>query len=274
MPMFLAHASSVLLVAVVATAAGEQALGCGTDTDCTVAGGSYRIALPATPGGEAVRGAIIYLHGYRGTPEDVMSFGALRDVADRLGVALVAPRGEEMSWNLPGVFGGGRNDVAFIVGVTQDAVARFGIDPNRILVSGFSVGGSMAWYLACAEGRRYAGYAPIAGAFWEPYVTACRLPLPRIYHVHGTADRTVPLEGRRLSVATQGDVFRSFEILRGLSQCTDELAGADSADDLTCARQRCGGSEQELCLHNGGHSVRPEWIENAWRQLSEEGDWH
>ena len=273
MAPFLAPAFRLLLVVALAAATGGQVAACGADSDCSVAGGSYRIALPETGGGEA-SGAIIFLHGYGGSPEDIMRFAALGDAAGRLGVALVAPRGEDKSWNLPGAFSGGRDDIAFIDSVARDAVSRFRVDPNRILVSGFSVGGSMVWYVACAEGRRYAGYAPIAGAFWEPYVDGCRLPLPTIRHVHGTADETVPLEGRKLRVATHGNLFRSFELLRRFSQCTGGLAGADVEGDLTCEHQTCGGNEQELCLHAGGHSVRAEWIEEAWRQIVADGAWH
>lgn len=253
------------VLALVALLAGGAAGACGPDSECTVAGGGYRVALPAEPRGA---GAILYLHGYRGTPEEVMGFAALRAVARDLGLALIAPRGEDMSWNLPGAFPGGRDDVGFLVAVADDAAARFGLDRRRMLVAGFSVGGSMAWYLACAEGRGFAGYAPIAGAFWEPYVEGCRRPLPEIRHVHGRADRTVPLGGRRLSMATQGDTYRAFALLRRFAGCEAGLAEAAADGGLACARQVCDGAVQELCLHDGGHSVRPEWIARAWRQLA------
>jgi polyhydroxybutyrate depolymerase len=187
-------------------------------------------------------------------------------------VALIAPRGEETSWNLPGAMPGGRDDVAFIRSVADDAAARFGLDRNRMMVAGFSVGGSMTWYVACAEGRGFAGYAPIAGAFWEPYVAECRSPLPEIRHVHGRTDGTVPLAGRKLSFATQGDTFRSFALLGELSGCGEGLSEAERDGDLTCYRQTCGGAVQELCLHAGGHSVRPEWIARAWRRLAATDD--
>jgi len=251
------------VVGLLAAATGAQA--CGPETDCALATGSYRIALPETRPGA---GAILYLHGYRGSPEEVMGFAALSDLAEELGVALIAPRGEGMSWNLPGAFPGGRDDVAFVRAVADDAAGRFGLDRDRMLVAGFSVGGSMAWYVACAEGRGFAGYAPIAGAFWEPYVTDCRQPLPELHHVHGRADRTVPLAGRRLSMATQGDTYRSFALLRRFSGCSGDLAGAEVDGELACAQQSCGGSVQELCLHDGGHSVRPEWIARAWHRLA------
>ena len=269
MPRRIPRFCAVLLVCLLLVRV-DGAWACGEDTDCAVPTGSYRVALPPEPTG---KGAIIYLHGYRGTPEETMRFAALRAVAADIGVALIAPRGEETSWNLPGAMPGGRDDVAFIRSVADDAAARFGLDRDRMMVAGFSVGASMTWYVACSEGRGFAGYAPIAGAFWEPYVSECRQPLPEIRHVHGRADRTVPLEGRKLSFAAQGDTFRSFALLGELSGCSEGLSGAATDGDLVCSRQTCGGAVQELCLHDGGHSIRPEWIARSWRRLAADKGW-
>jgi polyhydroxybutyrate depolymerase len=263
---------AALALAVLAMTAPAHA--CGSDSDCRVTDGGYRIALPE--GAEAAPGALVYLHGWQGTPEGVMRFAALRSMADRLGIALIAPRGADKGWMLPRAFAGvraPRDDIGYVNAVVDDAVARFGLDPERIVVSGFSLGGSMTWYIACAEGGRYAGYIPVAGAFWEPYVEDCVMPLAEIRHVHGLADETVPLAGRKLSVATQGDTRRSFALLRGFAGCGGTLDGARAAGDLTCAVQTCGGTRQELCLHDGGHSVKPAWIERAWREIARVRGW-
>lgn len=263
------------LAALAAGAAGPApARACGADSDCPAADGGYRIALPA--GADGAPGALVYLHGWQGTPEGVMRFDALRAMADRLGIALIAPRGHDKRWMLPRAFAGvraPRDDIAYVNAVVADAVARFGVDPDKVVISGFSLGGSMAWYIACAEGGRYAGYIPVAGAFWEPYVEECALPLPEIRHVHGLADRTVPLAGRQLSTATQGDTRRSFTLLRDFAGCEAGLTGRQAAGELTCAVQACGGTRQELCLHDGGHSVKPVWIERAWREIARVRGW-
>lgn len=246
---------------------------CGETSDCAVETGTYRVRMPESANASNKVGAIVYLHGWQGTPEGVMKFTAMRNMADRLGVALILPRGQGKSWGLPRAFAGRRDDVAFVRSVVDDAITRLPIDRDRIMVTGFSLGGSMTWYIACAEGRRYAGYAPIAGSFWEPYVDNCATPLPDIYHVHGTADRTVPLEGRRLSSATQGDTYKSFSLLRKFSGCNGDLAGKTTEGNLTCSKQSCGGAVQQLCLHDGGHSVKPIWIERAWKKLAKAQGW-
>ena len=42
-----------------------------------------------------------------------------------------------------------RDELAFMDAVRADLLARWPIEPNRILVTGFSQGGSMVWDLAC-----------------------------------------------------------------------------------------------------------------------------
>lgn len=264
---------NLLFAMAMAAALPGAARACGAVSDCPIPAGDYRIALPPGAPGPGQSGAIVFLHGYNSSPEEIMKFGALREVADRLGLALIVPRGVDKSWSLPGVFRRGRDDVAFVRSVVDDAEARFSIDPDRVMISGFSVGASMTWYVACAEGQGYAGYAPIAGSFWEPYVASCALPLPYIYHVHGLADTTVPMEGRRLSFATQGDTYKSFALLRQFSQCAAKLDPEPAGPELACAQQSCGGAAQELCLHDGAHSVEPAWIERAWVKLAKAKGW-
>ncbi len=246
---------------------------CGANSDCAVEGGDYRIALP-DGAGEGL-GAIVFLHGSDGSPEDIMGFAALRDVTDRLGVALIVPRGINGSWRLPEAIPGPRDDVAFVDRVIADAEGRFPIDPDRIMIAGFSLGASMTWYIACAEGTRYAGYAAVAGAFWAPYVTGCATPLPEMFHVQGRADDVVPLEGLVMPEAIEASTWQSFALLRDFSACEGGLEPEEEPDEgLDCSRQTCGGATQEICLHPGGHSVEPRWIERAWRRLALDKGWN
>lgn len=180
---------------------------------CSVASGSYRIVLPSQAAAGRPVGAILYFHGYQGSAEEVTTDPGLVAVAGRLGVALIAPDGAGRSWSFPGSPAGHRDELAFVGQVLDDVVARFPVDPGRLLASGFSQGGSMVWYLACRMPQRFAAFAPIAGAFWEPLPEGCEGPRPPLIHVHGTSDRTVPLAGRTLRQGSrQGDVFKSFAI--------------------------------------------------------------
>lgn len=245
---------------------------CPVGSDCTVASGSYRIVLPPQAMAGRKVGALLYFHGYQGSAEEVIADPGLITVARRLGVALVAPDGAGRSWSFPGSPAQQRDEFAFVEQILDDVTARFPVDSGRILASGFSQGGSMVWYLACRMPWRFAAFAPIAGAFWEPLPERCEAPRPPLIHVHGTSDTTVPLAGRTLrSGARQGDVFKSLAILAP-GGCTAGLAAGARAvpapEGLTCqVAAGCGGAARlELCVHPGGHVADAAWVERAWRR--------
>ena len=79
--------------------------------------------------------------------------------------------------------------------VRADMLQRWPVDTKRLLVSGFSIGGTMAWDLACYRGGDYTAFAPVSGAFWDPLPERCTTPV-NLLHTHGTADDVVPMGGQ------------------------------------------------------------------------------
>ena len=269
---FAVLALSALAAAGASPAAIESVDFCPAEGGCRVEGGHYRIVLPQKAAGPR-SGAIMFFHGWQGSAEEAISDAGLLGLAQRLGVALIAPDGMGKTWSYPGSPGHHRDEFVFVGRVLDDVAQRFPVDPGRIMASGISQGGSIVWYMACQMPTRFAGFAPIAGAFWEPLPQDCAGPRPKLIHVHGTSDMTVPLAGRALrSGYRQGDVFRSLAILAP-NGCTAPLAAqaqeAVSPPGLACRLATgCGGSARlELCLHSGGHIADPVWIERAWSLL-------
>jgi predicted peptidase len=100
-----------------------------------------------------------------------------------------------------------------------DAVmARYATDPDRVYLTGISMGGNGAWYLAYRHPDRFAAVAPICG--WveshprfargqvvpgqdgEPFqALAHRLADVPIWIFHGDADTAVPVEQSRRAAA-------------------------------------------------------------------------
>jgi polyhydroxybutyrate depolymerase len=256
---------------------------CPAEGGCLVDGGSYRIILPPrAPAGQR-SGAILYFHGYQGSADETIADQGLVAVAQRLGAALIAADGMGRTWSYPGSPSHHRDEFAYVGRVLDDVARRFPVDPGRIMASGFSQGGSMVWYLACRMPARFAGFAPIAGAFWEPLPRGCAGPRPNLIHVHGVSDTTVPLTGRSLrSGYRQGDVFKSLAILApegctapwaadnwaADTRAADTKAPADPPE-LTCrlATGCAGPARLELCLHTGGHIAAAGWVERAWRLI-------
>jgi predicted peptidase len=73
------------------------------------------------------------------------------------------------------------------------------IDPERVYLTGLSMGGYGAWSLTAENPDLFAAVAPICGG-GDP-VTAKRLVNVPIWAVHGTADRTIPAEQSQRMIA-------------------------------------------------------------------------
>ena len=253
--------------------AKQSSTDCGEQTACIVDNGDYHIALPdAWKSSNTIpRAAIMYFHGYNGSSKNVMRNKSMMGLANRLGVALIAPNGTGRgSWAYPGSPNQSRNEFEYVKSVRMDAIERFDLDADKLMATGFSMGGSMVWNLACHSADDFAGFAPVAGAFWNPLPQSCDGPIPFMIHIHGTADKTVPIAGRAIGTRwRQGDLWESLAILQKGEACEVQKPVPVKDGRFMCHRwNSCGSSGLvEVCLHDGGHSIRTEWIERAWNKL-------
>ena len=148
----------------------------------------------------------------------------------------------------------------------DDAVARFDIDRKRVLVSGFSIGASLTWYLACRQPDLGAAFAPVAGNFWRPHPAKCEGPVD-LLHTHGWQDNVFPLEGRQLGPHAHGNTFDGLQLWRLANGC--KSAGPDTYETRATLWQRswtaCDSNHQvSLVLYAGGHEDPPkEWADMA-----------
>jgi len=248
---------------------------CGGETACTVEGGEYFIHMPKRMRPSQPGGAVFFLHGHRGKAVGQIRNKSFQTMADELGVAFIAVQGLEGTWSFPTAPRHLRDEFSFFDRVLEDVSQRFGVARDRTLLSGFSSGAFMTWYLACDDADRFSGYAPIAGAFWRPLPENCTAGTPYLFHVHGTADKVVPLAGRALGDGRwhQGDVFKSRDVWLHQAGVPEGSARHYTAGNLRCERWAPNGGVLELCLHDGGHSVRAEWIKRAWKELAKARGW-
>jgi polyhydroxybutyrate depolymerase len=266
MRRFIRHLVAAAMVFASANAAMAQ---CGDDDAavCEIATGTYHAVLPDDP---ANAPAVVFLHGWGGDGAGTLRNTGMVTVLKSRGYAVIAVDGtprdgrDGRGWSFRPGLQGARDDVAFLAAVADDAAARFGLDRSRMILAGFSVGGSMVTYAACANPQAFSAYAPISGSFWRPHPTGCAGPV-RLFHTHGWTDGTVPLEGRKLGNAgiQQGDVFAAMEIWRAANGCT--RPNPDSFETLGVTQIRrweasCApGSSLVFGLHPGGHMVPTGW---------------
>lgn len=252
--------------------------GCGDRTAaCRIDGdglsGGYHLVLPQGPAPATGWPAVMFLHGWGGDGRGVLRNDAMLQALTARGYALIAPEGSPRrgrngrSWRFrPITDGGGRDDAAFLRRVADDASQRHGLDRRRMILAGFSLGGSMVSYMACDAPGDFTAYAPVSGSFWEPAPKSCAGSV-RLFHTHGWRDGTVPLEGRAVGggAAVQGDVFEAMQVWRAANACSRTQPDGHGRDgDLLTRRwqESCApGTSLVFGLHPGGHAVPPGWAD-------------
>lgn len=252
-------------------------LACSGSTPCNVEGGEYFILLPEA--GDTPPPALFYIHGFGASGEGVFRNTGMVNAFLERGYAVIAPNGMERgngngrSWSFHPQLPQRRDELPFLTRVRDDAIERHGLDGDRILMAGFSIGGSMTAYLACAAPETFAAYAPVGGNFWRPHPTECAGPV-KMLHTHGWTDGTVPLEGRVLRGADadapdaliQGDIFHALSIWRETNGCRQLKADSFVTEGPFLRRkwERCdAGTALEFALFPGGHAVPRGWATMA-----------
>jgi len=130
---------------------------------------------------------ILFLHGSgeRGRQLDrVKRHGPPRRVEEgaTLPFIIVSPQCPEgQTWS-----------VDFLDGLLDEVQKRYRIDPNRIYITGLSLGGYGTWALAEAIPERFAAIAPVCGG-GDPSRAGAMKKLP-VWAFHGEKDLLVPVE--------------------------------------------------------------------------------
>ena len=240
---------------------------CGSPaTPCSVEGGDYYAALPEVANELP---AVFWLHGYGRSGKAMIQKPAYVDPFIRRGYAVIMPSGQpgisvkDLDWGVADGYDLARDDIAFLRAVRADAVERFGLDPSRILIAGFSRGGSMVWDVACQAPELARGFAAASGAFWEPMTTECAAPV-HLFHVHGFKDRMVPFEGRELRWEDvefiQGNVMKGVDVWRRENACMGSARNSFGEDgSMQKDWVKCASGSIRLRLTKGGHGVPKGW---------------
>jgi predicted esterase len=166
-------------------------------------------------------GALIVLHGAGGSGDQVLPY--FTALGDRLSMAVLAPTAQQLAqashnFDLAGIFGSRfsmpRWDLAgqdFPLAALRWARTTLGVDSDRCVLTGVSMGGLATWNLGMRFWPSFAAAIPLNGALsiWESFGPDTRtrallpntLPLP-LFVVHGGKDERIPAEFDRESVRT------------------------------------------------------------------------
>jgi predicted peptidase len=133
---------------------------------------------------------VLFLHGAgeRGSDLDaVKTHGPpkLIEAGEKIPAIVVSPQCPEGSW--------WTHHVDDLLALLDDLQGRLRVDPDRIYVTGISMGGYGTWALAARAPERFAAAAPVCGG-GSAVATAIRVRELPIWAFHGDADAVVPVD--------------------------------------------------------------------------------
>jgi poly(3-hydroxybutyrate) depolymerase len=143
---------------------------------------------------------------------------------------------------------------AFIQKLITDLEDRYCIDPSRVFIAGFSMGGMFTNSVACAHPDWFRGFAPVEGL--GPGTCANADAKPAVIVHQGTADTLVTPD--------QGEATRDFwSKQNGCNQMTTSaFTGCQSYGG--CA----SGSPVVYCVGNWDHTITGTAAGNIWSFFS------
>jgi predicted peptidase len=192
----------------------------------------YTIEVPAGYDGKAPVPLVLALHyGYDGAkPSPYTGKGmieAFRTGLADLNAVIIAPDALGGSWT------DARNETA-AVWLTRSAMKTYAIDPKKVVITGFSLGGEGAWFIGSRHQNLFTGVIPVAApqaggdAEW-------RVP---VYVIHSDSDEVIAYNSaRKHADRVKGKGAKlEFKTVGGLSHYNTAAYGTHVGDAVKWLR--------------------------------------
>lgn len=210
--------------------------------------------------GSEPQAVVIDYHGYDNTAQRTAQQTNLGAEADKAGFILVFPQAEDSppSWDAgTGAFGptGDADDVQFTRDLLSYLEQNFCVDAARIYVSGYSLGGGMAYRVACTLSDQIAALATVEGAFYH-FPGGCHpsRPVP-VLEIHGQADQLAPYDGDSAkliaSVQTYLNVWFTLDQCQSANKVIFQKSDVTGTEWPDCAD---GTVVEHYRISDGGHT--------------------
>jgi len=145
----------------------------------------YTVVLPEDPTKRGKKVPVIVALHYGGHGAPHYATGFVRTLIEpglsSLGAIVIAPDCPADSWAQP-------VSQAVVLSLLDHAIEAWNGDPDRVLVTGYSLGAMGTWALADAHPTRFAAALPVAG---NPGKHAATIRVPT-YAIHGEKDALIP----------------------------------------------------------------------------------
>jgi phospholipase/carboxylesterase len=160
--------------------------------------GGFSVYVPETYSADEPAPLVVALHGGSGNGRSFL-WTWLRDARSH-GAILVTPTATGETWALMGPDA----DTPNLVRIVQSVRGRWNVDPERILLTGMSDGGTFAYVSGLEPGSIFTHLAPISAAFHPMLASLAdreRLAGLPIHIAHGALDWMFPIDMAREAAA-------------------------------------------------------------------------
>jgi poly(3-hydroxybutyrate) depolymerase len=183
----------------------------------------YAQFVPSTYDKSKKSPLMIALHGLGGSPQNIIRYKGLTDLAEKHGYVVAAPMGyNSRGWyGAPTIVKGSADDPKNLSELSEKDVMNvldimkkdYSIDPDRIYLMGHSMGGGGTWHLAIKNPDLWAAIAPIAPATRRPATDVEKIKHVPVMLVQGDKDNLVPVAGARRWAAEMKKLDMTYEYI-------------------------------------------------------------
>lgn len=243
---------------------------------------SYLVHVPEARRVDSTTPLLIDFHPMSFDAPWERSHSGFLELSDQEGFIAVWPQGLENSWDVgpccslsteadasPQV-----NDLDFATALIRQLSTEACIDLERVYATGFSLGGSVAYYLGCQHAEIFSALAVSGMDLFDAKEIGCDPALPvSVISFRGTADTVIPYEGGAGTAPGHPEIVHDFQGADGTFQTwakLDDCSEAASAPDAngcstfdTCADD----SEVILCTSEGAGQFQGDAAQ-AWQMLA------
>lgn len=206
--------------------------------------------------------AIFVLHFNLGNAASMANLTEVAELARDEGIWIIMPEAPGLTWSHDPNERGGDDDVGYLAALIDDSVARFGLDPRRIYMTGYSQGANMTVRMACDRPDKIAAGAVVAATMRKTLSRQCvpSVATPMVFF-NGTEDDQVPYDGGLLQVSLSAPEAVAFWAdINGCAAAPEQTLLPDTVADQTRVRldryEGCasGGAVHFYTVQEGGHN--------------------
>ena len=256
-------ATTLAPVELVAALPGVTATGVVVESTLVTADGRTRVHRTYVPSAlpDGPVPLLLAFHGGTGWGRQFERNSGFDELAESNGILVVYPDGvgsgadetTNRTWNGGECCGAAaRNnvdDVAFVSQLLDTLAVEYDIDSTRVFIAGHSNGGILSYRLACELSDRIVAVGLQAGTIG---IQNCAPSSPvSLLHIHGEADKNVPIDGGEGPDSLAGVNFTSpraavqtFAISNGCSSEPEVAGGAGNADLTISTWAGCEGAQR------------------------------